>query len=233
MPPVQRRRRKPAAAPTGPSRLDEALQEVRAVYLSDPKVFLFGNETYKGLVLTQDEHDKTAPVKPIPPRPHLLQLCDLWVASSQLIVMKSRQMMLTWGVGSLILWEAWTPGQRWLVSCKKFDDADEILNRIMGIHERTPEFLRPKAVKKEGLITFQHGNVKSFIQAAAQDSEAARSRTYSGIYIDEASYTDNVGKMITASKPTTMAGGKVVMVTTPNGKDAIYNILTDNGRLEL
>ena len=198
-------------------------------------VYLFGDQHQKGLVYTNDERDKVNPVKPYPDRPHLRFFAGLWEDPNvdNLVVVKSRQLMLSWGGAAHFSWEAEKPGQRFLISCKKLDDADALLERIWFIRERIPNPLRAPATRKEGLITIHHELAPTYIHAAAQDTESARSYTFSRAWVDEASFTDNLSDFLAALTPTTMNGGKLLLTTTPNGRDTIYRLASDNGRLEL
>ncbi len=144
-------------------------------------------------------------------------------------------MLISWGGCAHITWESLHPGQRWLASCKKFDDANNLLLRMYHIWDKIPLpiGIKPKMEKKEGVLTIHHEEAKSFIHASAQDTDAARSHTFSGVWIDEAGFTDYLDAMLAAVTPTTMAGGKLFLSSTPNGQDRFHNILVDGGRLDI
>lgn len=118
-------------------------------------------------------------------------------------------------------------------NCKTFEGADSLLDRMWGIYQRIPDGLRPPAVRKQGLITVQHKGAPSQVHAFSQNSDEARSKTYSGIVIDEAAFTDTLDDLLTASKPTVMGGGKIVLVSTPNFLERFAEVLSDNGRIDL
>jgi hypothetical protein len=201
--------------------------------MEDPEVFLFGNDVQAGLVSTLDEHDAANPIKPLPDRPHLRALTKLWVPTQQLVVAKSRQMMASWLSMALILWEVYHPGRKWGVACRLFDPADALLERMWGIHERIPRSLRPAATRKQGSITVKHDAADSLVLAFAEDSDAPRSMTLSGLLVDEAAFTDSLESLYGAAKPTTMSGGKLVLISSPSGRNLFYNLLTDNDRITL
>lgn len=199
--------------------------------LADLEVFCFGDDKQAGMCFTLDEHDAANPVKRLPDRPHLRMMSELWQQSQQLEVAKSRQMMLSWFVLAAIAWEVLHPGRRWLVVCKKFESADRLLDRIWHVLQNIPAPLRPKMDRKQGSITIHHGLAKSYVTACAQDSDDPRSMTYSGIFVDEGAFTDHLEDLFAAAKPTTMAGGKLAIVSSPNGRGFFYHILSDGGRL--
>jgi hypothetical protein len=207
-------------------------------------VFCFGDDRQHGFVLTVDEHDEDNPVKPLPDRPHLRVLMDLWSDSQLLIIAKSRQVMVSWGCMSAIGWEVLHPGRQWAVCCRKFEDADALLERLWGVLQRIPltrqetnqrcRLWNGTAIeRKQGLITVWHEGAPSRVLALAEDSDAPRSRTFSGILIDEAAFTSNLDSLYAAAKPTTMAGGKLVLGSSPNGRGLFYDLLTDSGRVAL
>lgn len=201
--------------------------------MEDSAVFLFGDEEQHGLVTTMDEHDEEHPIKDFPDRPHLRVLNDLGTESQQLVIGKSRQMLVSWWCLARILWEVLHPGRRWAVMCKKFEPADGLLERMWGIYLRLPP-MKPKATRKQGVITIFHPNgANSQVLAFAEDSDAARSQTFSGILVDEAAFTRNLSAAYVGAKPTTMAGGKLWLVSSPNGRGLFVDLLTDSGRIEV
>lgn len=204
--------------------------------LEEPEVYLWGKDLgdvrFRGFAFTMDEHDHDSPIKPLPDRPSLRLLNELW-EDQRIACVKSRQMLVSWFCVSRILHDCYRPGRRWLVTCKKEEDADALLERMWVQHRNVPELVRPKAKRSYGKLVIAHDGAESRIQAAAQNSDDPRSYTFSGIWIDEASHTDNVADLVASSGPTTMAGGKLVLTTTPNGKDYVYQLITDGGRLEL
>lgn len=68
---------------------------------------------------------------------------------------------------------------------------------------------------------------KSTLHAVPQDSDALRSYTASGIFADELGFQDKARDMFTAAKPTITGGGKFVGVSTPNGKNYWYLLVSD------
>ncbi|MGH7868624.1 MAG: hypothetical protein ACREP9_13600 [Candidatus Dormibacteraceae bacterium] len=202
-------------------------------YMENYENFLWGNDKLYGLVKTVDEHDPSGGPKAFPDRPHLRVLGELLNTEDLVAVAKSRQMMVSWLCMSLVLFEALHPGRRWGVLCKQFASADDLLERAWAIYENIPISLRPKATRKQGLITVLHQNNPSRIHAFSQDSDEARSKTYSGLLIDEAAFAEHLEAVITAARPTVTGGGKLWLVSTPNFKEYFHTLLSDNGRIDL
>lgn len=209
------------------------LQKLWEWYMETPHNFLFGNEKLRGLPVTMDEHSEP-PLRPFPDRPHLRLLTDVLTEQDQVAVAKSRQLMVSWLCLALILYYAYHPGKRWGVVCKQFASADELLERMWGMHQRMPEGLVPvKVTRKQGLLSFLHPGAPSTVHAFSQDSDEARSKTYSGILVDEAAFAEKLDNLLTASKPTVMGGGKIWLVSTPNFVERFATVMSDNGRVTL
>lgn len=205
-------------------RLYEALWH-KAV--KDFEFYAWGKGDFKGFAFTNDEHDEDS-LKHLPDRPHLRKLNEIYELSHMLVLLKSRQVMCSWYFSSRILWESFHPGKRWLVCCRLESAADHQLSRMWTQYQQIPDFLRPKATRKENHITIHHpGGADSHIQAAAQNTDAPVSFTFSGVWVDEAPKTDRVQELVATAAPTTMAGGRLILTGTPVGKDPIYDLLCD------
>lgn len=195
--------------------------------LRDFPVYAWGLGNFQGFAFTQDEHDESG-VKHFPDRPHLRALNDLYEQSQMLVLLKSRQLMVSWFFDTRILHDCLKPGRRWLVACRMEDAANHQLSRMWLQYQHIPEFLRPPATRKESLISIHHENgADSLIHAAAQNTDAPVSYTFSGVWVDEATRTDRVRELVATAAPTTMAGGRLVLTGTPVGKDAVYDLLCD------
>lgn len=222
------------------SSLETALVQMWKDNVKDPYTFLFGSPTKVGMVKTLDEHDQEQPIKFLPDRPHLRELTRLAEESPLLAIGKSRQLMVSWWGMAYLGWALQTPGRRLGVMCRKFELADILLDRMWGVQQRIPipekigkTRIRPRAVRKEGVISVQHpGGADSICMALAQDSDAPRSLTFSKLWVDEAAFTDSLDAVLQAAMPTVMAGGQIILASSPNGRGEFYNILCDYGRLE-
>ena len=210
--------------------------ELRALWqlsMRDFPLYAWGSGDFTGFAFTNDEHDPDSPVKPLPDRPHLRTLNDLYEQSQLLVLLKSRQLMVSWFFDSRILHECLSPGRRWLVCCRLEAAADHQLERMWTQYTHLPEHLRPPATRTECNIVIHHPEKDSRIQAAAQNTDAPVSYTFSGMWVDEATRTDNVRDLVAAGAPTVMGGGKLILTGTPVGKDPTFDLLADrneNGR---
>lgn len=196
--------------------------------VKDFPFYAWGQNDFQGFAFTQDEHDEDNALKHLPDRESLRALNWLYENSDMLVMLKSRQLMCSWFFSSRILWECFQPGRRWLVCCRLEEAADHQLSRMWTQYQQIPDFLRPKATRKEANIVIHHPNgAESRIQAAAQNTDAPVSYTFTGVWIDEAPKTDRVQELVATAAPTTMAGGRLILTGTPVGKDPVYDLLCD------
>lgn len=197
--------------------------------------FLWGDGKVPGLVHTLNEQDQTGqPIQRFPDKPYLRELVSLYQDNRLLLIFKSRQLLCTWLMCAVVLHDCLRPGRRWLHICKKFESADANLERMWVIYQKLPEALRPKAERKQGFIILHHKAAKSVIQASAQNSAEARQYTFTGAWVDEGAFAEDIEETHTALVPTIQGGGRFVMTTTPNGKgEYFYQLATEGGVIKL
>lgn len=138
-------------------------------------------------------------------------LADLEI-EKQLIVLKARQLGLSWLVLAYALWlGVFKPNSTVLIfSMRDVEAMDLLRNRIAGMYDELPDFLRPGSSSRSNhLLELKNG---SSFQAFA--TTAGRSYTASLVIVDEADFIPNLQRLITAVKPTIDAQGQLVMIST-------------------
>lgn len=228
--------------------MNQVLQQLQQVWnraVADLSFFLWGDGTREadepggfnlpGLAWTLNEQDQTGqPIQRFPDKRYLRELVHLYETERLLLIFKSRQLMCTWLMCAVVLHDCLKPGRRWLHICKKFDSADANLERMWTIYKKLPEAFRPKAERKQGFIIIRHPEADSVIQASAQNSAEARQYTFSGAWVDEGAFAEDIEETHTALVPTIQGGGRFVMTTTPNGKgEYFYQLATEEGAIKL
>jgi hypothetical protein len=178
---------------------------------------------------TLDEHDPEAPYKLIPKKAYVQDLCDLFVTENLLAIEKSRQMMVSWIFCGLALWfTMFRQGARTLIMSKKEKDADAMVDRIKRIYERLPEKLKEEyKADPFKYLHLQWSKRDSVIQGVAQGPDQVRQYTCSLIIMDEAAFQDKAEKVYEAVKPSLVGGGKLVVISTPNGRNWFYRCVRD------
>jgi hypothetical protein len=92
---------------------------------------------------TRDEHDPSIAAKPFPDKAYIRELVRFWLGSRMNIIEKSRQMMCSWVLCSLYLWDAQFAVNRLsFLSSKKEEDSDRLIQRCYTVWSNQPAFLR-------------------------------------------------------------------------------------------
>ena len=136
------------------------------------------------------------------------------------VILKARQLGLTWLVAAYCLWLAITkPLQLIVIVSSKEDTAKEFLGRIKFILVRLPEWMVPKIVRETTEeLEFKHTDetghpLNSVIKSMPTTKSGAQSKTPTVMVIDEAHESRDVGRLYAASKPgIEAAGGKVIVI---------------------
>ena len=174
---------------------------------------------------TLDEHDLEHPFKLIPPKEYLKTIVDIWLKEYLLIVAKSRQVMATWLFTGLNVWIALKPGRKVLFLSKKEADADAIKDRAEVLLEGLPEFLKPKYSPSYCRINFPE--LRSEIKAMSSEPNAVRMYTASSVFADEFAFMDKPRDVLTALRPCVVGGGRITILSTPNGRNFFYELVYD------
>jgi phage FluMu gp28-like protein len=214
-------------------------EETHRHKIDDPYDFVFN------YAFTLDPHDPVCPVKKIPDCAYVRNYIKFWLENSNLLLVKSRQMMITWVSVALNLWLAMTQeGQYIFFISKKEDDANfssqlSLLSRAFFIYNHLPKELQIKYHKKEQPAMLIFTGKNSTIHGVSQDSDALRQYTTSSLFFDEMAFQENSEKSFASIKPTldgykkviAVAGGhKLILpkfcgVSTPNGKRNLFSQL--------
>lgn len=133
-----------------------------------------------------------------------------------LMLLKTRQVGLTWLSAALVLWLAITrPLHLTIIISASEDHAIEFLNRVYFILDRLPAWLVPpiKARTKQ-LLEFQHNKgLISSVKSMPTIEMGAESKTPNLLIIDEAHTIRNVGSIYNASYPgIEQAKGRVIII---------------------
>ena len=136
------------------------------------------------------------------------------------VILKARQLGLTWMVAAYVLWMAITrPLQLIVIISSKEDTAKEFLARVRFILVRLPEWLVPEVARETTEeLEFTHTDergypVNSIIKSLPTTKSGAQSKTPTCLVIDEAHESRDVGRLYAASKPgIEAAGGKVIVI---------------------
>lgn len=130
-----------------------------------------------------------------------------------LIVLKARQLGLSWLALCYVLWVMlFQPAATALVFSKREDEAVELLsNRLKGIYARLPRWMQAQAVTADSRLDWSLSNGSS---ANGFPTTGGRSYTGSIVLVDEADFVEDLDGLLNAVKPTIDAGGQMIMIST-------------------
>jgi hypothetical protein len=201
------------------------------IALRDPYYWL------KYFTFTKDEHDPTYKAKPLPDRAYIRLVARAWEEFNILFIEKSRQIMMTWLMVALDLWDAMSKYSRNnLYQSKDQDDANDCISRARDIYDNAVEITYPiigqwlPQAKKIGNKTgtadkIEFPSMKSQLVAIPGTGDAVRHNTSSTIFGDEMNHQQQFREAYEAGMPTITGGGRCHNVGTPNGFSYAYHVM--------
>lgn len=138
------------------------------------------------------------------------------------IILKSRQMGLSWLVAGYALWLCmFFEDKNVLMISIKNETAKALLRKVKFIYDNLPEFLQVEQVDvSTNRITWING---SQIQSVPTSEDAGRSESLSLLIIDEAAFVRWMDEIWMAAYPTLSTGGQAIILSTANGMGNEYH----------
>lgn len=204
-----------AAVEEGPHAADWAACEQSAAYFINEFVIIDQ---------PQDEDLATVPFKLWPAQ---VEALGTFLLGRLFIILKARQIGMTWLVLAYFLWMClFRPGRVCLLFSKtKEPDAYELLRRVKAMYSRLPEWLKAtRPIVRENLSTLEWDN-GSIIQSMAATAGGGRTFTASAVLCDEFAFMQWAKELYTALKPVVDGGGQMFLVSTANGETGIFHDL--------
>ncbi len=149
--------------------------------------------------------------------PHLIELLELLLTKKPIIILKARQIGVSYLLVAYCLWKArFFENVKILFLSKKEDDAFDLIGRCKFIDDNLPDFIRsPRDPNQRGLIGFSE--TRSEIQALPSTEDAGRSTDATIVVCDEWEYHPYSEINYAAVKPTISSGGQFVAMSTADG----------------
>lgn len=145
------------------------------------------------------------------------RILKAFLTAYRLIILKARQLGLTWLCAAYALWLCITkPLQLVVVISAKEDWAIEFLDRVKFILDRLPDWMIPEVTKRTGqTLEFRHnGNLLSTIKSLATTPEGAQSKTPTLLILDETARNRYIKEIWAASKPgIDVAKGRIILIS--------------------
>lgn len=170
---------------------------------------------------TKDEHDPSIAAKPFPDKEYIREIVRFWLSSKMNIIEKARQMICSWTLCSLYLWDAQFGTNRLsFLSSKKEEDSDRLIQRCYTVWSNQPTFLRaafPAVYSFCHLKFYRAGKPESLpyseLWGIAQGPDIIRQHVGSGLFIDEGAFQSDLESLIGAAKPMLSGGGRLDIVS--------------------
>lgn len=149
-------------------------------------------------------------------------LLALWAMTKLSVVLKARQLGVSWLAAMYALWVAIRrPGQSVLLISHRQADADKLLAKVAYIYERLPAW-KPRALVATTSIRFP--DIGSEIESMPATANIGRSRTVSLVVLDEHGHQPFARQILLAVAGATEAG-QIVSLSTANGLGALHSQL--------
>ncbi|MCK5564496.1 MAG: terminase family protein [Planctomycetes bacterium] len=153
--------------------------------------------------------------------PEQVRAYNIIRSNKKVVILKARQLGLTWLVLADILYETlFNPISTALMFSRRDTEAIALLNdRFAGMFKRLPEWMRPEAsniiIEKDSahLLQISNGSTVRAFPTTGGDSYAG---TYA--FADEFDLVPNQQEMLTAVEPTIEEGGKLVLLSRADKK---------------
>ena len=141
------------------------------------------------------------------------RICRTLQCRRLVVVLKARQLGLSWLVTGFALWlMIFRPASTVLLFSKRDDEAVHLLAfRLKGMYARLPDWMRCRACLKDNEHEIRLSNGSA---ALAFPTTGGRSYTASLVLVDEADFVPNLEALMNAVKPTVDAGGRLVLIST-------------------
>ena len=132
------------------------------------------------------------------------------------IILKCRQMGLSWLVAAYSLWlSLFFEDKRTLMISIKDMTAKALLKKVKVLYRNLEEFLQFELVENNmSKMIFSTGGE---IESVPSSEEAGRSDSLSLLIMDEAAFIQHILRIWQAAYPTLSTGGSAIVLSTPNG----------------
>lgn len=160
--------------------------------------------------------------------PAQLPLMDDLCRERLVVILKARQLGISWVLCVFILWKClFFPGQEVLLFSKGQKEANELIRRVRALYDRLPRWLQvalpgPILPGSRTAVEWVNG---SRIQSMPATKSAGASYTASLVVMDEFAKMLWGAELYGTAKPTIDAGGQLVVMSTAEGYGNFFHTL--------
>jgi len=160
---------------------------------------------------------KVAGAQPFPQYEYLKDLAMNLMTERLILILKSRQMVITWTAVSFALWEVIFRGAGDVLFISKREiEAHELISRAKFIYRNLPVWMRPE-LTSDNKSTLEFGNINSRIFSVPNSANAVRTYSPRRIIWDEMPHAPFDEEIWEAVVPVIEKDGSFVGLGTPNG----------------
>lgn len=179
-------------------------------------------------VLTEDSQEPDNPFQPFPNKKHLQIVCHYWLHTLKLLCPKSRQLSFTWLFTGLYLHNSMFHPSRYTVfQCKNELDSDVNLRRSVVMWEKLPEWQKEWQPMKYTYCNAFFPRSRSTIIAVPEGDRHFRQKTLTGVFLDEAAFTDGLQESVAACKPALGIAGRLSLISSA-APGSFHHLVMDN-----
>jgi hypothetical protein len=135
------------------------------------------------------------------------------MTSQYVIVLKARQLGMSWLCLSFALWlMLFRPIANIMIMSKRDEESVDLLtNRLSKMHSLLPEWMQAAKVERDSAhdLVLSNGS-----RAKAFPTSGGRSYTGTFVLLDEADFVPSLSEVLNAIKPAVDAGGQLVLIST-------------------
>lgn len=144
------------------------------------------------------------------------------------VILKARQLGISEITAAFAAWLMMFHRQKnILVMATKGSTAKNIVKKVKTALKRIPKWLMLAEVLTDNVMSIELDN-GSQIKAITTSEDAGRSEALSLLIIDEAAFVKNLDELWTGLFPTVSAGGRMIVLSTPNGVgNKFHQVYTD------
>ena len=163
--------------------------------------------------------------------PDQISLLDDYENNNENIALKYRQagvstVTAAWASKKIAFAKKQTP-EKILIIANKLDTAQEMANKVRGFIEQWPSWVDIGFAKEKNSQRHYKLTNGCEVKAVATSKDALRGYTPTILIFDEAAYIEADADFWSACMASLSTGGKVIVISTPNGYDPIYYEIYD------
>ncbi len=144
---------------------------------------------------------------------HIKAFLGLLLVNKQVILLKSKQIGISWTLAAYVLWKCYKPATNILEFSKGEDEAADLLAKSRFIHSQLPSWLQLKR-GHDGATMITFPDTHSRIMALPSTEDAGVGQTATVVVRDELDFHKYAQENFAAVKPTVDAGSQIIDVST-------------------